>query len=404
MPNKRDTSYFNVIDWNFSKEDSRHFLHNFCWYPSRFIPIIPAHLIQALSKENETILDPFCGVGTSIIEALKLGRNAIGVDINPVGTFIAETKARIMTGKVLHISKMTEFNGYVESKSSESQDTDGILFSKSLTRTSLKDKQIRSLDDNSEWYHPVTLQMLSDIHEYIESKLSGLTKDICRIFFISILMHSSGYPKEKNYAYYADNVKPKGEKTLKNAYRLYHHKLNKFITDYRSFKEQGFFENSYHIFRDDAKNLSSLVQDKVDLIVTSPPYLNVTDYTTAFRLAYLWYDFLNEEELKDVKKREIGARWKRKQQSQISDYIEGMEIVLTEMSACLRKNKYLCLILGESKKYSENVNAKIIEILTKKLNHELVDNFTRDISKKFFVHPNGGGVQTEEILIFRKRG
>ena len=404
MPNKRDISHFNVIDWNFTKEDSRHFLHNFCWYPSRYIPIIPAHLIQSLSKENETVLDPFCGSGTTIIEALKLKRNAIGIDINPVGTFIAEIKAKMMTGKVLHINKVTEFIGYLDSQLSELQDGDNILFIKKKNPTFLTDDLMPNFREKSEWYHPATLQMLGDIHHYIESKLTGLTKDICRIFFISILMNSSGYPKEKNYAYYADNVKPQGEKTFKNAYKLYHRKLEKFLADYAVFREQSFFKNSYRVLRGDARKVSSLLDESIDLIVTSPPYLNVTDYTTAFRLTYLWYDFLSDQELKDVKKLEIGARWKRKQESKLSDYVEEMDRALTEISGSLKKNRYLCLILGESKKYSENVNTRIIEILTKKLNHELIDTFTRDISKKFFIHPNGGGVQTEEILIFRKRG
>lgn len=348
------------------------------------------------------MLDPFCGVGTSIIEALKLRRNAIGIDINPVGTFIAETKAKMMTGKILHFNKIVAFNDYLEAKLSEFQEGDTVLFSKNASRISLTNDQIPHFQENVDWYHGATLQMLGDVHCYIETRLTGLTKDVCRLFFISILMNSSGYQKEKPYGYYADNVKPQGNKTFKNAYKLYRQKLDKFITDYTAFKKQGFFANSYRVFRNDARNLSSLLEDKVDLIVTSPPYLNVTDYTTAFRLAYLWYDFLSDEELKDTRKREIGARWKRKQESKLLDYIGEMDSVLTEMSACLKKNKYLCLILGESKKYNESVNTKIIEILTKKLNHELIDTFTRDISKKFFVHPNGGGVQTEEILIFRK--
>lgn len=403
MSKRRDISHFSVLDWNFVREDSRHFLHNFCWYPSRFIPIIPAHLIQALSKENETILDPFCGAGTSIIEALKLKRNAIGIDINPVGTFMAEAKAKIMIGKVLHINKLTDFNKYIESKIFEFQNDAAILFTKKPSRTFTPIQQIPNVKENSDWYHDSTLAILADIYEYVESNLTGLTRDICKIFFISILMSSSGYPTEKNYGYFADNVKPKGEKAFKNAYKLYQQKLTKFIRDYEIFREQGISNNTFRIYREDARNLRSLLPEKVDLIVTSPPYLNVTDYTTAFRLAYLWYDFLNHDQMTKVKQQEIGARWRRKQENKLQDYINDMDNILTEMSTCLKKDRYLCLILGESKKYSETISTRIIEMLTKKLNHELVDNFARDISKKFFVHPYGGGVQTEEILIFRKR-
>jgi site-specific DNA-methyltransferase (cytosine-N4-specific) len=404
MSARRDISHFRVLDWNFLHEDSKHFLHNFSWYPSRFIPIIPAHLIQALSKENETVLDPFCGSGTAIIEALKLKRNAIGIDINPIGTFIAQVKARIMTGKILQIGKLVEFNLYLQSKLQDVGSNDVTLFNRKGLQLFMSIKEIPNFEENSDWYHPSTLAMLADIYRYIESELAGLTKDICKIFFISILMNSSGYPIDKNYAYFADNVKPKGDKACKNAYKLYQHKLDKLITDYAVFDRRMISSNTFHIYRADARTLRSLFHDKVDLIVTSPPYLNVTDYTTSFRLAYLWYDFLNHDQMIEVKKQEIGARWRRKQGSKLTDYINSMDNALTEMAACLKRERYLCLIIGESKKYSETINNIIIDILTKKLNHELVETFTRAISKKFFMHPNGGGVQTEEILIFRKRG
>lgn len=396
---KRDISHFSVLDWNFAKEDSRHFLHNFCWYPSRFIPIIPAHLLLALSKDNETVLDPFCGVGTTVIEALKLNRNAIGSDINPVGTFIAQVKAKILTGKKVNIKKIKDFNIYLGAN-------EDLLFStkKIANKLSIQEDQIPNIKENSEWYNEETLLMLAAIHNYIDNDLSGLTKDVCKTFFISILMNSVGFPKEQNYAYYADNVKPKNGKVFKNSFKLFQNKLIKFINDYEIFLQGEISQNDFSIYNADAKNIHDFLTEEVDLVVTSPPYLNVTDYTTAFRLAYLWYDFLPNDSLIRTKQKEIGARWRRKQSASMNAYVDDMEKVLIEVSECLKKNRYLCLVLGESKKYSDVINAKIIKILTSKLNYELVDNFTRDISKKFFIHPTGGGVQTEEIFIFRKRG
>lgn len=397
---KRDISHFNILDWNFKKEDSRHFLHNFCWYPSRFIPIIPAHLIQALSKENEIILDPFCGIGTTVVEALKLKRNAIGIDINPIGAFIAETKAAIIIGKPVTLKKIIEFNDYLKYLLLEEKS--GLLFTN--TKKIPASHQIPNFKENDAWYHEETLKMLANIYDHIEKNFTGLTRDICRIFFISILMNSSGYRTEKTYAHYADNCKPKGEKAFKNSYKLYQQKLGKFILDYAEFKsEKSISENFFHIYNADSKNLDESVKNKVDLIVTSPPYLNVTDYTTAFRLAYLWYEIFAKK-IQKTKQLEIGARWKRKQHTKLQDYMAEMEQVLAQMAACLKRNRYLCLIIGESKKYNEVVNNKIIELLTKKFNFELIDIFTRDINKKFFVHPEGGGVQKEEILIFRKNG
>ena len=46
------------------------------------------HLIEHYTDEGDIILDPFCGGGVTVVEGLRLKRKVIGVDINPMATFI----------------------------------------------------------------------------------------------------------------------------------------------------------------------------------------------------------------------------------------------------------------------------------------------------------------------------
>ncbi len=52
-------------------------------YHGNFIPQIPNQLIRRYTKENDIVLEPFMGSGTTLFECEKLGRKYIGFDINP---------------------------------------------------------------------------------------------------------------------------------------------------------------------------------------------------------------------------------------------------------------------------------------------------------------------------------
>lgn len=62
-------------------------------HPARFIPQVPEKYIKLFSHKGETVLDPFCGSGTTNVVAKQLGRNSIGIDVNPYSTEI--TKKRL---------------------------------------------------------------------------------------------------------------------------------------------------------------------------------------------------------------------------------------------------------------------------------------------------------------------
>ena len=57
-----------------------------------FPPEIPRRCILAGSREGDTILDPFAGAGTTLLVADRLGRNAIGIELNPEYVTMAEQR------------------------------------------------------------------------------------------------------------------------------------------------------------------------------------------------------------------------------------------------------------------------------------------------------------------------
>ena len=84
-----------IEDWTFARANTQDLTHGLHPYPARMIPQIAERLINRYSSENEIVLDPFCGSGTVLVESKLLGRNAIGNDINPLGTLLAKVKTTI---------------------------------------------------------------------------------------------------------------------------------------------------------------------------------------------------------------------------------------------------------------------------------------------------------------------
>lgn len=75
--------------------------HNFYRYPARFSPQFVRAAIETFTEPGDVVLDPFLGGGTTAVEALALGRNAIGVDISSLAIFVANVKTTILNDQEL---------------------------------------------------------------------------------------------------------------------------------------------------------------------------------------------------------------------------------------------------------------------------------------------------------------
>lgn len=80
-------------DWTFAKADTAYLTHKLHDYPARMIPQIAERLIERYSPVCGKILDPFCGSGTTLVEARLANRNAVGNDINPLAVLLSKVKS-----------------------------------------------------------------------------------------------------------------------------------------------------------------------------------------------------------------------------------------------------------------------------------------------------------------------
>ena len=89
------------VSWDFRKSDTKEFTHCFHSYPAMMIPQVVRRLLARYGKRNGWLLDPYCGTGTSLVEASMFGMNAVGCDINPLVRLIASAKTCIAPTRLL---------------------------------------------------------------------------------------------------------------------------------------------------------------------------------------------------------------------------------------------------------------------------------------------------------------
>lgn len=78
------------INWDFTVVKTNHSTHGLHPYPAKYIPQIPAALIEELSNPQDSVADIFCGSRTTLVEALASSRNGVGVNANPLACLISK--------------------------------------------------------------------------------------------------------------------------------------------------------------------------------------------------------------------------------------------------------------------------------------------------------------------------
>ena len=110
-------------DLDFHGERSGFSSHNFHSFPAKFPPQLPRKFIN-LASENEVVLDPMVGSGTTILEAMLAYRQGIGFDIDPLALKISSVK---VTPLDLDLVIATGDNILTKAKAACKEKLDGLL-------------------------------------------------------------------------------------------------------------------------------------------------------------------------------------------------------------------------------------------------------------------------------------
>jgi DNA modification methylase len=258
------------------------------WY--RFVLSFPPHLVRdyidrfSLSQ-GQTILDPFCGTGTTLVEAKKQGINSIGIEANPVAHFASSVKVDWQASSVDLLEhaeviaenaerKISQHNG--ESLRKLPEEAEKLLLKESISSVPLH-KSLILLDEIKAFYE----------EPFFKYEMLALSKAL--VFSIS------------NLHFGPEVGVRRVKKTDASVIEDWMEEIAAMAADLQN---QSLSSATSIVHNADAREMSVVLKpNSIDAVITSPPYPNEKDYTRTTRLESVLLGYLNnKDDLRRLKK------------------------------------------------------------------------------------------------------
>lgn len=373
-------------DWAFSeykRKETTYLTHGIHSYPAKYIPQLVNKLLITYSKENDLILDPFNGSGTTLLESVLNHRKAYGSDLNPIANLISEVKTTLYDTN--HIKELIiNYNNYITQYN---------------INLNLDIPESPKIDF---WFHKNISHQLAYILKWINNLDEDIKiKNLLKVGFSQILKSCSVWRNNSN--------KPvrQLDKKISDPFNLYLKELNKFIKIYNELnnyiiKHNIQLDGNWNLQTRDSKSIL-LNNSSVDLIITSPPYATSYEYADLHQLSLIWLNMVDN--YKEFKNEFIGTGGKnlildvnsnmayeiinkvynkmKSNGKKLSTYFYEMNEIWKEMIRIMKPNATISIIVGNTILRGENVlNAEIFSEQLENLGLKKVDVIKRQISAK----------------------
>lgn len=259
------------------------------WY--RFVLSYPPHLVRDYINnfeldEKSVILDPFCGTGTTIVEAKLNGIRAVGLEANPFPHFASTVKTdwNIVPDELESFAAQVSESTYAE-LANQGIDDRALTCESGVELIKLNEQAMRAMIKNSISPLPLhkTLVLLEEINRYQNTPLHKY----CVLALGNALVTSIGNLR------FGPEV---GVGKIKNdvpVVAVWMHEIRKMIGDLRLVYGKEYPETT--VFLADAREpTKSVKKNSIDAIITSPPYPNEKDYTRTTRLESVVLGFFED--------------------------------------------------------------------------------------------------------------
>lgn len=362
---------------NIKAREKTYLTHNYHPYPAKYIPQIPAGIMEKyVLDKGAVVLDPFAGSGTTLVEAIVHGHNAIGVDSNPISVLISKAKS-------------TPLN--FEERASVLNLLDELSHLINLNNPEVELPEFKNRDH---WFQRNMLVELVVIKNLINKIENENVKNFLLCGLSAIIVKCSNQENDTRYA--AKN------KELEDgyAYKEFTKKINDMLK--RNIELAKVIQGKSFVKQASSTNLNFIENDSVDIVITSPPYLNSYDYYLYHKLRMFILD-LDHKEAQNV---EIGSRNKHSDHSLGPEvYFESMRLVGSELFRAMKPKGKCIIVVGDS-----IVNKQLIDMsveynnIFKDIGFKVIESFSFDQRKytTAFIKKSTDLSKRTHVLVYQK--
>src|SRR5947209_2239880 len=303
--------------------------HNLHPYPAKMLRHIPSFslAVPELAGPGARVLDPFCGSGTTLVEALVAGNPAVGLDVNPLATLLAKVKSTPVSPRRAHAA----------------------LASVVAMARQLRRPRVPNRDRLRYWFHPRVLTDLArlriavedvgdpDVRDLLKASLSLLARQVSLAdprVSVPVRLRPERYPEDHR-------LRAAMSRRLAQLGRLdvlldFERATRETIA--RIGRLEGLRAEPIVVYCADARGRAAadapVEPATIDLIVTSPPYLGAQKYIRASSLNLFALDLVDAEGAGELLGRSVGREFFRR-----DEYAEAQTTGIHEADALIEESR-----------------------------------------------------------------
>ncbi len=342
------------------RERTKH-VHRLHPYLGKFVPQLVEALLSRYVKPGGRVLDPFAGSGTTLVQALESGYDAVGVDI-------------------------AAFNALLISVKTREHDLDTLDADVRSIGALLGESAERPAGFVRDWFAPQAAAELLHFRSLLDEYAS---RDVLRVVLARAARSARltthfdlDFPRVPQHGEYWCHKHRRTCRPVESANKF----LSRYLTDtaarIRAFADVRDPRRAALVLHGDARELE--LGGPYDGVVTSPPYPGLIDYHEQHRYAY---ELLG---LDDRRERELGAAARGTSKAAIEEYVSGIAAVLARAKGSLRRGAPVCIVVNDRR----GLYPEILERAGLRLDERLERHVNRRTGRR-------AGEYFESILVCR---